>query len=56
MQMAATEAEQDLESTRAALAKGEALTGDVYPSKLNRQEISDLSLRWSEAELARRTP
>jgi len=34
----------------------EALTGDLYPSRGNRDEWSGLSLRWSEAELeARKT-
>lgn len=33
----------------------EALTGDLYPSRDNRNELSDISLRWSEAELARRS-
>jgi hypothetical protein len=32
----------------------EHLTGDAYPSSSNRNELSDLSLRWSQAELARR--
>jgi hypothetical protein len=34
----------------------EALTGDLYPSHDNRNELSDLSLRWAEVELeARKT-
>jgi hypothetical protein len=32
----------------------EHLTGDAYPSSSNRNELSDLSLRWSQAVLALR--
>ncbi len=48
-----TEAERKVLDACAAFPT-EHLTGDAYPSLANKQELSDLSLRWSRAELARR--